>query len=65
MGKKSEIALNVRRRYQEALKKEKKAEKEIEYLRKKLKRAKLVHRNIKEEKEELRERAIALASYGY
>ena len=65
MGKKSEFALNVRRRYQEALKKEKKAEKEIEYLRKKLKRAKRVHRNIKEEREELHERAIALASYGY
>ena len=65
MGKKSEFAAKVRHQYQKALKREKKAEKDVEYIRKKLKKAKRVHRKIKTEIENLGERVVALASYGY
>ena len=51
MGKKSKFAAKVRRRYQKALKREKKAEKEMEYFEKKLKKAKRVHKNIKKERD--------------
>lgn len=55
MGKNSEFAAKVRRRYQKALKREKKAKKEMEYFEKKLKKAKRVHRKIDKEIEILAE----------
>jgi DNA-directed RNA polymerase specialized sigma54-like protein len=63
--KTSKIALGVRQKYQQVLKREKKAEKDIKYLKNKLKNAKRIHRKIKEKREDLGERAIALASFGY
>ena len=63
MGKKSKFAAKIRHQYQKALKREKKAKKEMEYFEKKLKKAKRVHRKINKEIENLAERVTALASY--
>jgi DNA-directed RNA polymerase specialized sigma54-like protein len=65
MGKESDFALTIRRRYQKVLKREKRTETDIKFLRKKLKKAKLLHKELKKQREDLAERSIALASYGY